>query len=328
MLQSASMRKAYGEALCELGSNRSDIIVLSADVSNSDHSFMFRESFPDRFISVGIAEQTLVDVAVGLAHAGLTPFANSFSFLLATRALEMIRSQVCITSENVKLMAAYGGLSPSFEGPTHHAITDLAIIRSLPNMALVVASDPVAVRKLLPKVAAWHGPVYLRNSRNELPVIHDAAYDPKIGVAMKLRDGNDISLVGTGLMVSRCLEAAEILAREKIEARVIEVHTLKPLDDSTLIAAARETGAIVTAEEHSVIGGLGSAVAEAITSSHPVPVKRVGVSDQFAESGPYEEMLDKYGLSTRDVITAAHSVLQAKEGFASKKPHAKGASSR
>lgn len=319
MVQLGSMRRAYGEALVELGSSRSDIIVLSADVSNSDHSFMFRESFPDRFISVGIAEQALVDVAVGLAHAGLTPFANSFSFLLATRALEMIRTQVCITKENVKLMAAYGGLSPSFEGPTHHAITDLAIIRSLPNMALVVASDPVAVGKLLPKVAAWKGPVYLRNSRNDLPVIHDATYAPEIGVAVKLRDGDDVSLIGTGLMVGRCMEAAEILAAEKIEARVIEVHTLKPLDESTLVDAARETGAIVTAEEHSVIGGLGSAVAEVITSSHPVPVKRVGVNDQFAESGPYHEMLDKYGLSTRDVVAAAHSALRAKRDFPSER---------
>ena len=312
----ASMRKAYGEALVELGSSRSDVVVLSADVSNSDYSYMFRESFPDRFVSVGIAEQALVDVAVGLAHVGLTPFANSFSFLLATRALEMIRTQVCITSENVKLMAAYGGLSPSFEGPTHHAITDLAIIRSLPNIALVVPSDPIAVTRLLPKVAEWSGPVYFRNNRNELPVIHGEAYAPEIGTAMKLRDGVDVALIATGLMVGRCLEAAEVLAVEKVEARVIEVHTLKPLDVATLVDAARETGAIVTAEEHTVIGGLGSAVAEVTSSECPVPVKRVGINDRFAESGPYNEMLEKYGLSVQEVVSAAHSALHAKRDYA------------
>lgn len=316
----ASMRIAYGEALVELGSSRSDVVVLSADVSNSDHSYMFRESFPDRFIDVGIAEQALVDVAVGLAHGGLLPFANSFSFLLATRALEMIRTQVCITSENVKLMAAYGGLSPSFEGPTHHAITDLAIIRSLPNIALVVPSDPIAVTRLLPKVAEWSGPVYFRNNRNELPVVHGEAYAPEIGTAMKLRDGVDVALIATGLMVGRCLEAAEILAVEKVEARVIEVHTLKPLDVATLVDAARETGAIVTAEEHNVIGGLGSAVAEVTSSECPVPVKRVGINDRFAESGPYNEMLEKYGLSVQEVVSAAHSALQAKRDCVREKP--------
>lgn len=316
----ASMRKAYGEALVELGSRRSDVVVLSADVSNSDHSYMFQESFPDRFVNVGIAEQALVDVAVGLAHGGMLPFANSFSFLLATRALEMIRTQVCITSENVKLMAAYGGLSPSFEGPTHHAITDLAIIRSLPNIALVVPSDPVAVTRLLPKVAEWSGPVYFRNNRNELPVIHGEDYVPEIGTAMKLRDGVDVALIATGLMVGRCLEAAEILAVEKIEARIIEVHTLKPLDVATLVDAARETGAIVTAEEHNVIGGLGSAVAEVTSSECPVPVKRVGINDRFAESGPYNEMLEKYGLSVQEVVSAAHSALQAKRDYVREKP--------
>lgn len=312
----ASMREAYGEALVELGSSRSDVVVLSADVSNSDYSYMFREAFPDRFVSVGIAEQALVDVAVGLAHVGLTPFANSFSFLLATRALEMIRTQVCITSENVKLMAAYGGLSPSFEGPTHHAITDLAIIRSLPNIALVVPSDPIAVTRLLPKVAEWSGPVYFRNNRNELPVVHGEAYAPEIGTAVKLRDGIDVALIATGLMVGRCLEAAEVLAVEKVEARVIEVHTLKPLDVATLVDAARETGAIVTAEEHNVIGGLGSAVAEVTSSECPVPVKRVGINDRFAESGPYHEMLEKYGLSVQGVVSAAHSALKAKRDYA------------
>jgi transketolase len=312
MAELVLMRKAYGEALVQLGRDNPDVVVLSADVSNSDFSYMFQEAFPDRFFNVGIAEQCLIDVAVGLAYCGKIPFANSFAFLLATRALEMVRTHCCYGEANVKLMAAYGGVSDSFDGPTHHAITDIAIMRSLPNMTVVVPSDTVAVAKLLPQVAAWRGAVYFRMNRNEVPVLFDHAYEPKIGKAVDVRPGKDVTLIGTGLMLSRCLEAAEILADEGIDAWVMEMHTIKPLDADAVVKAARGTGALVTAEEHNIIGGLGAAVTEVISDAYPVPVKRVGIPDRFAETGPYAALLDRYGMAVADVVKAARAAVAAK----------------
>lgn len=312
MAELVSMRIAYGQALVELGKTHPNVVVLSADVSNSDHSYMFEEVFPERFYNVGIAEQCLVDVAVGLAYSGRIPFANTFAFLFATRALEMVRTHLCYGEANVKLMGAYAGLSDSYDGPTHHSITDIAIMRSLPNMTVVVPSDPVALKKLLPQVAEWTGPVFFRLSRSEVPVLFDKGYTPRIGKAVILRPGRDVTLIGTGLMVSRCLAAAVELAHRNINARVLEVHTIKPLDTDSVVTAARETGALVTAEEHSIVGGLGGAVAEVVAEAHPVPIKRVGIADKFAETGPYLEMLDRYGMSVQDVVTAAHRVIAAK----------------
>jgi transketolase len=314
MAELVSMRIAYGQALVELGKVNPDVVVLSADVSNSDHSFMFEEVFPDRFFNVGIAEQSLVDVAVGLAYSGKIPFANTFAFLFATRALEMVRTHICYGQAKVKLMGAYAGLSDSFDGPTHHSITDIAIMRSLPNMTIVVPGDPVGLAKLLPQAAEWPGPVFFRLNRNEVPVLFDESYDPKIGQAITLRPGGDVTLICAGLMVSRCLDAAEVLAGEGIDARVLEVHTVKPLDVEALLQAARDTGAFVTVEEHSIIGGLGGAVAEAVTDAYPVPVKRLGIADKFAETGPYFEMLDRYGMSVDDIATAARQAIAAKNG--------------
>jgi len=314
MAELASMRIAYGQALVELGKANPDVVVLSADVSNSDHSFMFENAFPDRFFNVGIAEQSLVDVAVGLAYSGKIPFANTFAFLFATRALEMVRTHLCYGEANVKLMGAYAGLSDSFDGPTHHSITDIAIMRSLPNMTVIVPSDPVGLARLLPQVAEWPGPVFLRLNRNEVPVLFDDSYHPKIGEAVTLRPGDDVTLICAGLMVSRCLDAAEVLAGEGINARVLEVHTVKPLDIESVLQAARETGAFVTVEEHSIVGGLGGAVAEAVTDAYPVPIKRLGIADRFAETGPYFEILDRYGMSVDDITTAARQAISAKKG--------------
>jgi len=208
----AAMRPAYGEALVELGRSRADVVALSADVSNSDFSWKFAEAFPERFLNVGIAEQSLVDVAVGLAYSGYVPFANTFAFLIATRALEMVRTHCCYGGAPVKLMGAYCGVSDSFDGPTHNAITDVAIMRALPGMTIVSPADPTAVTRLLPQVAAWPGPVYMRLNRNEVPVVYDDDYAPEMGKAQRLRDGSDVTLLGTGLMLSRCLEAADVLA--------------------------------------------------------------------------------------------------------------------
>jgi transketolase len=312
MAELVLMRKAYGEALVQLGRENPDVVALSADVSNSDFSYMFQEAFPDRFFNVGIAEQCLVDVAVGLAYSGKIPFANTFAFLFATRALEMVRTHLCYGEANVKLMGAYGGISDSFDGPTHHSISDIAIMRSLPHMTVVVPGDTVAVAKLLPQVAAWPGPVYFRMNRNEVPVLFDSTYEPRIGKAVTVRPGKDVTLIGIGLMLSRCLEAAEVLARAGTDARVIEVHTIKPLDAEAVVQAALETGALVTAEEHSIVGGLGAAVAEAVTDACPVPVKRVGLADRFAETGPYAAILDRYGMSVDHVVTAARAAMAAR----------------
>ena len=312
MAEVVSMRKAYGNALVALGRANPDVVALSADVSNSDFSYMFEEAFPERFFNVGIAEQSLVDVAVGLAYSGKIPFANTFAFLFATRALEMVRTHLCYGEANVKLMAAYAGLSDSFDGPTHHAITDIAIMRALPNMTVVVPADPVALAALLPQVAAWQGAVYFRLNRNEVPVIYDASHAPAIGKAHVARQGRDVTIIANGLMVSRSLEAAEVLAGEGIDARVLDMHTVKPLDVDAVVAAAQETGAIVTAEEHSIVGGLGGAVCEVVAERCPVPVKRVGLADRFAETGPYAALLDRYGMAVADVLAAARGVSEGK----------------
>jgi transketolase len=309
-----NMRQAYGKALVELGKAYPNVVALSGDVSNSDYSFMFQEAFPDRFYNVGIAEQSLVDVAAGLAYAGKIPFANTFAFLFATRALEMVRTHLCYGGAKVKLMATYAGISDSFDGPTHHSISDIAIMRSLPKMTVVIPGDTLALAKLLPQVAEWDGPVYFRMNRNEVPLLFDeVTYQPEIGKAIVLQPGSDLTLIGTGLMVSRCLEAAVILAKEGLSARVLEMHTIKPLDSGKILEAAEETGALVTAEEANILGGLGGAVAEVVAEACPVPVVRVGIADRFTESGPYLDLLNRYGLSVENVVQAAHIALTLKE---------------
>jgi transketolase len=314
----AGMRKAYGEALVELGRARRDLVVLSADVSNSDFSYMFESAFPKRFFNVGIAEPAMVDAAVGLANSGFVPIANTFAFLFSTRALEMVRTHLCYGRANVKLAGAYAGLSDSFDGPTHHAITDLAILRSLPNMTVVVPADPLAVARLLPQVADWNGAVYFRLCRNEVPQIFTEDYEPEIGKGILLMDGDDVTIVSCGVMVGRSIQAVRILAAERLSVRVVEIHTIKPLDAALVERCAVETGALVTAEEHSVIGGLGGAVAETLVQTRPVPLERVGIADTFAESGPYPDLLDKYGLSVAAIVDAVHRVLQRKVACALK----------
>jgi transketolase len=307
-----SMRLVYGQALIELGHSNSDVVVLSADVSNSDHSGMFEDKFPDRFFNVGIAEQALVNVAVGLANGGKIPIANTFAFLFATRAVEQIRTHLCYGKANVKLAGAYAGLSDSFDGPTHHSITDLAILRSFPNMTVVVPADPKGLSKLLPKIANIAGPVYFRLCRNEVPEIFTDSYEPEIGKGVILRSGSDVTILGCGVMVSQCIQAAEQLSKEGIEAQVVEIHTIKPLDHDLISQCARDTGAIVTAEEHSIIGGLGGAVAESLAAGKPVPLELVGINDTFAESGPYKDLMDKYGLGIPNIIAAAKKAIKRK----------------
>lgn len=317
MAELIDTRVAYGKALVELGRSNPDVVVLSADVSNSDHSFMFADVFPDRFINTGIAEQSLVDCAVGLALAGKIPFVNTFGVFLATRAVEMIRTHVCYGRANVKLMAAYGGLSPSFEGPTHHATEDLAILRTFPGMRVVAPADPYALTALLPQAAASDGPIYFRMNRNPVPAVYGSgdagpAAALQLGRAQAVRPGNDLTIAAAGVMVARSVAAAEQLAGEGVQCRVLDLHTVKPLDAGALAAAARETGAVVTAEEHTVLGGLGGAVAEALAERCPVPVVRVGIADRFTESGPYFDLLDRHGCAVADVVAGARRALRLK----------------
>lgn len=310
MVELAPMRRAYGEALVELGRDDPLVWALTADVQTSDFSYLFGQAYPDRFVNVGIAEMCLIDVAVGLANTGLVPFVNTFAVFMASRAFEPVLTHLAYGGANVKMMAGYSGISPQMEGPTHHAITDLAVMRALPGLAVVSPADATAMRKLLPQVRRWPGPVYYRFSRQEVPLLFDDAYEPVIGRAVTVRDGGDVTLIGIGTLLSRCLWAADVLARDGIEARVVDMHTVKPLDEAAIVDAARATGAIVTAEEHSIIGGLGAAVAEVVTDHGlGVPVKRVGLRDRFAGSGPYEQMLDAYGMSVDDVVRAAREAL-------------------
>jgi len=312
MADKISMRVAYGKALVALGAINPNVVALDADVSASTQSHFFASAYPERFFNLGIAEPGMVDAAAGLALSGKIPFANTFAFLFALRATEQIRTHLAYGQANVKLAAGYAGLSDSFDGPTHHSITDLAIMRSLPGMCVVVPADCAEMEKLLPQVADWHGPVYLRLCRNEVPVIFGANHAPQIGKGHLVRSGGDVTIVNCGVLLSRCLEAADRLATAGIQARVINLHTLKPLDTEILVTAASETGALVTVEEHSVIGGLGSAVAETLAEAAPAPVLRIGLRDTFAETGPYDVLLDRFGMDIQDIVAQARAAIAMK----------------
>jgi transketolase len=304
MADKESMRAAYGKALEAYGAANLKVVVLDADVSASTQSSFFAKAFPGRFFNVGVAEAGMVDMAVGFALGGKIPFVNTFAFLLALRAAEQIRTCVAYARTNVKLVGSYGGLSDAFDGPTHHSICDIAVLRAMPNMTVVVAADAVEVSKLVPLVAEHDGPVYLRVSRADVATVFGEDYQPQIGKGTMLREGNDATIVATGMMVDRALRAAEQLRATGITPRVLGMHTIKPLDRDLLLAAAAETGAVVTAEEHSIVGGLGGAVAELLAGEAPVPVVRVGLPDTFAETGPYEALLDRYGMSVEHIVSA------------------------
>lgn len=308
-----SVRKAYGEALASYGAVNPDVVVIVADVSSSVYTSFFAERFPERFFNVGITEQAMIDVAVGFTLGGMIPFANTFAALFL-RTLEQIRTCVAYAKTNVKIVGSYSGLSDFKDGPSHHAEADIAIMRSLPNMTVLEAADAIEAKEMVPAVAEFEGPVYLRISRAETPVLFDETYKIEIGKGVIVLDGSDVTLVGCGVMVSRCIEAAKSLAAEGINARVINMHTIKPLDSSMLEKAALETGALVAAEEHSVTGGLGSAIGESLAERYPVPIERVGIADTFTETSlNYEQLLDHYGMRVEDVVNAARRAMKRKK---------------
>ncbi len=303
-------RDAYGEALKELGKQNKDVVVLDADLSGSTKTGVFAKEFPERFINVGIAEQNLIGTAAGLATTGKIPFASSFAMFVAGRAFEIIRNSVAYPKLNVKIAATHAGLTVGEDGASHQALEDISIMRTIPNMVVINPADGVETKAAIMKAAEYKGPMYIRLGRSKVPVIFDEAnYKFEIGKGIKLKDGSDVTIIATGIMVALALEAAEALKKEGLEARVINIHTIKPIDKDIIIEAARETKAIVTAEEHNIIGGLGSAVAEVLAESYPTVMERVGVMDTFGESGNGEELLEKYGLTSENIVKAARRAI-------------------
>jgi transketolase len=306
-------REAYGRALAEYGDIDKKIVVLDADTSSSTLTHFFASKYPDRFFNIGIAEPCMVDFGVGLSVGGFTPFVNAFAAFLSLRAIEQIRTCIAYADTNVKLIGHYAGLSDFKDGPTHNCIVDVSVMRSLPNMTVIVPSDNNQIKNWLPVIADHQGPLYFRMSRDKSLPVHPENVAPKIGKAIVLREGKDVTLVANGTMVGRSLLAADLLVAQGISTKVLEIHTVKPLDVEAICLAASETGAIVTAEEHTIIGGLGGAVSEALAENCPTPLIRVGVKDRFAlTSLDAESLMDYMGLRPEDIANAALQVIKRK----------------
>lgn len=306
-------RDGFGEGLLELGKTHPNVVALSGDLEDSARAIWFKKQYPDRFFSVGIAEQDMIGTAAGLALAGKIPFACSFSQFVTGKTVEQLRLAVCFQQANVKIAGSHGGLSVGADGATAEALEELAILRALPNMTVVVPCDAVEAKRAAIASADYPGPVYLRLGRSPVPIITKETDLFQIGRANVLRDGDDVAIVACGAMVSHALQAAELLAKEGIQVRVINLHTVKPIDQQALITAAKETGAIVTAEEHSVIGGLGGAVAEVVVQHQPVPMRFIGVKDRFGTSGDPADLLKAFHLMPEDIAKAAKGVLHLKQ---------------
>jgi transketolase len=298
-------RQAYGLALAEYGDVNASVVVLDADVSSSTLTIHFAKRFPERFFNMGVTEASMVDVAVGMALAGKIPFVNTFAAILALRACEQIRTCVGYANANVKLIGGFAGISDYKDGPTHFAVNDIAVMRSIPNMTVIAPADNIEAARMVEAIAEYSGPVYMRVSRASVGDVFDANHAPQIGKGVVLRDGSDVTLVGTGSMLGRCKVAVNLLAEQNIDVRLIAMATIKPIDTELLIQAAEETGAIVTAEDHSIIGGLAGAVAEALSFVCPVPVEPVGLNDTFAKTGmDTESLMDACGLAVEDIVEA------------------------
>ena len=297
-------RQAYGKVLVELGAENPNLVVMDADLSKSTMTADFGKAYPNRFFNMGIAEQNLYGAACGLALSGKTVCASTFAMFAAGRAFEIIRNSIGYTHANVKVCATHAGITVGEDGASHQTFEDIALMRTIPGMTVVNPSDGVSAMKLLRQVVAFDGPAYVRLGRAAVPVCYDEADEIVLGKGNQLRDGKDVTIVATGIMVNEALMAADQLAAEGIDASVINIHTIKPLDEDIIVKAASETGAIVTAEEHSVIGGLGSAVAEVVVKKCPVKMAMVGQQDTFGESGKPDELKKKYGMTADDIVKA------------------------
>ncbi len=305
-----STREAFGHALAKLGESYRDVVVVDGDVHNSTYTEFFGKKFPDRFFNVGIAESNLVGVAAGLASSGKRAWAASFAAFVMCNAYDQLRMSVAFPCTDVKVVGTHVGISIGEDGPSQMGIEDVSLACSLPNFTVVVPADEVSMDRAVHALAATKTPAYLRAGRPKVPIIYPDRCDFQLGKAIRLRDGKDVTIIANGLMVAAALEAAEQLAGQGVQARVLDMHTVKPLDDVAVLAAARETGRIVTAEEHLLHGGLGSAVAMSVARQHPVPMRFVGLKDTFAESGPPEALLAKYGLTAGDIVRAAQELVK------------------
>ena len=303
-------RESYGNALAELGKEHEDIVVLDADLAAATKTGVFKKAFPERHLDCGIAECNMIGVAAGLAATGKVPFASSFAMFAAGRAFEQVRNSVGYPKLNVKIGATHAGISVGEDGATHQCNEDIALMRTIPGMVVINPSDDVEAKAAVKAAYEHQGPVYMRFGRLAVPVINDNEdYKFELGKGVVLREGKDVAIIATGLPVANCLEAAEKLAAEGIDAKVINIHTIKPLDEELIVAAAKETGKVVTVEEHSVIGGLGSAVCDVLCEQAPTKVLKIGVNDTFGESGPAVELVKKYGLDADSIYEKVKAFL-------------------
>lgn len=309
----AATRDAYGEALLELGGRDEQVVVLDADLSGSTRTKAFSKAHPERFFNMGVAEANMTGTAAGLAASGKTVFISSFAMFAAGKAWEQVRQTICVPNLNVKICATHAGLTVGEDGKSHQMLEDLALMRVLPNMTVIVPADGTEAKKVIAAAGRVEGPMYIRFSRAKTPIVFDDDYAFEVGRGNQLRDGNDLAIVACGVEVAAALEAAELLAAEGIQARVINMATVKPIDRELIGKAARECGAVLTAEEHQGIGGLGSAVAEFLASEYPVPVEIVGVQDTFGESGTSNELLAKYGLDANSLAKRAKDLIRRRD---------------
>ena len=302
-------RDAYGKALVKLGDINNNVVVLDADLSKSTKTYDFGKTYPDRFFNMGIAEQNLIGAACGFATAGKIPFASSFAMFASGRAFEIIRNSVCYPNLNVKICATHAGITVGEDGASHESVEDISIMRSIPNMTVLVPADGVEAEKMIFEAANVYGPMYVRLGRSAVDTIFTEEYKFEIGKGTVLTEGDDVSIIACGIMVNEAIKASEELKKEGINARVINMSTIKPIDKELIIKSAKETKAIVTAEEHSIIGGLGSAVSEVLAEECPTVLKRVGIKDVFGESGNPNDLLEKYGLTYKDIINSVKEVI-------------------
>ena len=309
MADKIATRQAYGEALVELGKEHDNLVVMDADLSGSTKTAMFAKEFPERFFNMGIAEQNMYGAAAGLALSGKIVCASTFAMFATGRAFEVIRNSIGYTGANVKVCASHAGITVGEDGASHQTFEDIALMRTIPGMTVVNPSDAVATKKLLRQIVEMDGPCYFRVGRAAVPVFYGEDDEITLGKGNLIREGKDVTIIATGIMVSAAYDAAVKLAEEGIDARVIDIHTIKPIDEEIIIKAAEETGAIVTAEEHGVIGGLGDAVAQVVVKEHPCRMAMVGQQDTFGESGKPDQLLAKYNMTADDIAEAVRKVL-------------------
>ena len=309
MADKQATRQAYGDALVELGANNKDLVVMDADLSKSTMTVGFSKAFPDRFFNMGIAEQNMYGVAAGLAASGKTVVASTFAMFATGRAFEIIRNSIGYPHLNVKICATHAGVTVGEDGASHQAIEDIALMRSIPGMTVLNPSDGVSAKKAVEAAVAMDGPVYVRLGRAAVPFVYDEDMDFEIGKGLTVKEGSDVTIIATGIMVNEAIQAAEKLEAEGISARIIDIHTIKPIDEEIIIKAAKETKGIVTAEEHSVIGGLGSAVAEVTAKNAPAKIKMIGIQDRFGQSGKPDQLMKEYGLTADDIVAAWKEIL-------------------